>query len=52
MISRRLAQLSEPANQVLNVAAVIGHRFDLATLEALTDDTAAGRSRGGDCRPD
>ena len=25
---------------MLNVAAVIGHRFDLATLEALTDDTA------------
>ena len=49
MIARRLAQLSEPANQVLNVAAVIGRRFDLATLEALVDETALDGSRGGDC---
>ena len=52
MISRRLQQLSDPANQVLNVAAVIGRRFDLAMLEALVDDDRAGRGRRGDCRPD
>ncbi len=31
MIARRLQQLSESANQVLSVAAVVGRRFDLGT---------------------
>jgi tetratricopeptide (TPR) repeat protein len=38
LISRRLQQLSETANRVLSVAAVIGRQFDLALLEQLLDD--------------
>jgi hypothetical protein len=38
LISRRLEQLSETANQVLSVASVVGRRFDLALLETLLDD--------------
>ena len=33
VIARRLSRLSEAANRALKVAAVIGHEFDLATLE-------------------
>ena len=41
VIARRLSRLSEAANRALKVAAVIGHEFDLATLElapAAADD--------------
>ncbi len=40
MISRRLAQLSETAHQVLAVASVVGRQFDLALLEQLVDEPA------------
>jgi class 3 adenylate cyclase len=33
VIARRLSRLSEAANRALKVAAVIGHEFDLRTLE-------------------
>ena len=38
MISRRLAQLSETANQVLRLASVVGRRFDLELLDGLLDE--------------
>ena len=42
MISRRLAQLSETANQVLRVASVVGRRFDLGLLDRLLDEPVEG----------
>ena len=52
MISRRLQQLSEPANQVLNVAAVIGRRFDLGDARGAGGRHGAGSVSRRRLRPD
>lgn len=41
VVGRRLARLSDGANQMLIVAAVAGRQFDLATLEGVAEGTDA-----------
>ena len=40
-IGRRLSRLSEPCNQVLRTASVIGREFDASLLQQLTTDLSA-----------
>ena len=54
MIARRLAQLSETANQVLSVASVVGREFDLRAARGAARRARRAhhrRARGGDRAP-